>query len=72
MGEDKQYKKIGGALFTLNNRRIPIYDVPLCPTCKNRMDSNADKYICPHCRYETDFNQTDDAVRRDKARLGLP
>lgn len=70
-GDEKKYKKIAGCLFLLNNRKIPIYDSPLCPICKERMESNADKYICPHCRYETDFAQTNDAVRRDKARLGL-
>lgn len=72
MEGEKKYKKIAGCLFLLNNRRIPIYETPLCPMCKARMDSNADNYVCPHCRYETNLTHTDDAVRRDKARLGLP
>ncbi len=62
---------VAGCVVLQRTGQHPNFDVPLCPQCKKQLSAKDDTYNCLSCGYTTNRKQTDDAIKRSKARMGL-
>ncbi len=66
-----EYKEICGCVFEIGINKLPIYESPLCKSCKKQLGKNVENYFCPLCGFEISHPNLDEAILRDKRRIGL-
>lgn len=69
--EHLKFIPIAGCVVSQRVGKPPKFDDPLCPKCKKTLFIKDDTYSCPVCGYTTNRQHTDDAIKRNKAHMGL-